>query len=147
MAKQSNDTSVALSALLLDANSFRHGTLQNRAAIDVLLLAYSHGCQDFEGMCCVNLSDHKWINLQVHFKAERVNQLQVDERWGWLDGLFKGWGITGCLKTLLKTGLLILLVVVIIALCFPCLLGFLQKALQKSLAAVFVAQIQKKGEF
>ncbi|KFZ62520.1 hypothetical protein N338_00658, partial [Podiceps cristatus] len=28
------------------------------AAIDFLLLAYGHGCEDFEGMCCMNLSDH-----------------------------------------------------------------------------------------
>ncbi|KFP35435.1 hypothetical protein N324_07281, partial [Chlamydotis macqueenii] len=26
-------------------------------AIDFLLLAQGHGCQDFEGMCCMNLSD------------------------------------------------------------------------------------------
>ncbi|KFP27255.1 hypothetical protein N325_09784, partial [Colius striatus] len=28
------------------------------AAIDFLLLAHGHGCEDFEGMCCMNLSDH-----------------------------------------------------------------------------------------
>ncbi|KFP43244.1 hypothetical protein N324_02034, partial [Chlamydotis macqueenii] len=28
------------------------------AASDFLLLAEGHGCQDFEGMCCMNLSDH-----------------------------------------------------------------------------------------
>ncbi|KFO74211.1 hypothetical protein N303_03748, partial [Cuculus canorus] len=27
------------------------------AAIDFLLLAQGHGCEDFEGMCCMNLSD------------------------------------------------------------------------------------------
>lgn len=72
----------------------------------------------------------------------------MDERWGWLDGLFKGWGITGWLKTLnqLKTGLLILLVVVIIAPCLPCVLGLLQRDLQKSLAAASVAQTRKKKE-
>ncbi|KFP71004.1 hypothetical protein N310_03606, partial [Acanthisitta chloris] len=28
------------------------------AAIDFLLLAHGHDCEDFEGMCCMNLSDH-----------------------------------------------------------------------------------------
>ncbi|KFP70496.1 hypothetical protein N310_11783, partial [Acanthisitta chloris] len=28
------------------------------AAIDFLLLAHDHGCKDFDGMCCMNLSDH-----------------------------------------------------------------------------------------
>ncbi|KFO75413.1 hypothetical protein N303_05250, partial [Cuculus canorus] len=28
------------------------------AAIDFLLLAQGHGCEDFEGLCCMNLSDH-----------------------------------------------------------------------------------------
>ncbi|KFZ64796.1 hypothetical protein N338_13230, partial [Podiceps cristatus] len=28
------------------------------AAIDFLLLAHRHGCADFDGMCCMNLSDH-----------------------------------------------------------------------------------------
>ncbi|KFW83835.1 hypothetical protein N305_00044, partial [Manacus vitellinus] len=27
-------------------------------AIDFLLLAHGHGCQEFEGMCCLNISDH-----------------------------------------------------------------------------------------
>ncbi|KFQ55760.1 hypothetical protein N333_04490, partial [Nestor notabilis] len=28
------------------------------AAIDFLLLVHGHEYQDFEGMCCMNLSDH-----------------------------------------------------------------------------------------
>ncbi|KFO55661.1 hypothetical protein N302_15702, partial [Corvus brachyrhynchos] len=37
------------------------------AAIDYLLLAHGHGCQDCEGMCCFNLSSHStsiWVNIQ-----------------------------------------------------------------------------------
>ncbi|KGL95044.1 hypothetical protein N301_15998, partial [Charadrius vociferus] len=38
------------------------------AAIDFLLLAQGRGCEDFEGMCCMNLSDqseyvHKSIQM------------------------------------------------------------------------------------
>ncbi|KFV66851.1 hypothetical protein N307_13355, partial [Dryobates pubescens] len=27
-------------------------------AVDFLLLAHDHGCIEFDGMCCTNLSDH-----------------------------------------------------------------------------------------
>ncbi|KGL75286.1 hypothetical protein N309_14497, partial [Tinamus guttatus] len=27
-------------------------------AIDFLLLAQGHGCEDFNGLCCMNLSGH-----------------------------------------------------------------------------------------
>ncbi|KFP85874.1 hypothetical protein N310_13249, partial [Acanthisitta chloris] len=36
------------------------------AAIDFLLLAQGHGCDEFDGMCCMNLSDHsKSIHQQL----------------------------------------------------------------------------------
>ncbi|KFQ39966.1 hypothetical protein N332_06220, partial [Mesitornis unicolor] len=36
------------------------------AAIDFLLLAQEqHGCDEFEGMCCMNLSDH---SVSIHKK-------------------------------------------------------------------------------
>lgn len=67
---------MALSGLLLDADSITYTTLQNRAAIDILLLAHNHGCQDFEGMCCMNLSDHsESIYKSTANLKERVNQL------------------------------------------------------------------------
>ncbi|KFU89752.1 hypothetical protein M959_14524, partial [Chaetura pelagica] len=39
------------------------------AAIDCLLLAHGHGCQEFEGMCCMNLSDH---SESIHRKIEQL---------------------------------------------------------------------------
>ncbi|KFP29078.1 hypothetical protein N325_08282, partial [Colius striatus] len=36
-------------------------------AIDFLLLAYGHGCEDFEGVCCMDPNDHsKAIHKQIH---------------------------------------------------------------------------------
>ena len=58
LAQQGNATSNVLSGLLLDVDSVLHASLQNRATIDFLLLAQGHGCEDFDGMCCMNLSDH-----------------------------------------------------------------------------------------
>ncbi|KFW80492.1 hypothetical protein N305_10230, partial [Manacus vitellinus] len=40
------------------------------AAIDFLLLAHGHGYQEFEGMCCMNFSDHA---QSIH---QSINQLK-----------------------------------------------------------------------
>jgi len=42
--------SALISELAIDVNSVRHATFQNRVVIDFLLLAWGHGCEDFEGM-------------------------------------------------------------------------------------------------
>ncbi|KGL91813.1 hypothetical protein N301_12890, partial [Charadrius vociferus] len=39
------------------------------AAIDFLFLAHGHGCEDFEGMCCMNLSDH---SESIHKKLQQL---------------------------------------------------------------------------
>ncbi|RMB99780.1 hypothetical protein DUI87_23782 [Hirundo rustica rustica] len=49
LSKEVNATSTMISDLLTDEEAIRHATLQNRAAIDYLLLAHGHGCEDFEG--------------------------------------------------------------------------------------------------
>lgn len=53
----------------------RKAILQNRAAIDYLLLKHDHGCSDFDGMCCFNLSDHS-NSIQPHIEA--LNKLAKD---------------------------------------------------------------------
>ncbi|KFR06632.1 hypothetical protein N306_04408, partial [Opisthocomus hoazin] len=56
------------------------------AAIDFLLLAQGHGCEDFEGMCCMNLSDHsESIHKQLQWLKQHANQIQQNQ--GFLDGL------------------------------------------------------------
>ncbi|KFQ98902.1 hypothetical protein N306_02361, partial [Opisthocomus hoazin] len=56
------------------------------AAIDFLLLAQGHGCEDFEGMCCMNLSDHsESIHKQLQWLKQHTNQIQQNE--GYFDGL------------------------------------------------------------
>ncbi|XP_031461779.1 uncharacterized protein LOC116237009 isoform X1 [Phasianus colchicus] len=67
-AKQANLTTLVLNAMLEDTNSIRHAMLQDRAAIDFLLLAQGHGCEDLEGMCCFNLSDHS-VSIHKALKA------------------------------------------------------------------------------
>jgi len=75
--KQASVTTKVLQSLLEDQSSLRHAVLQNRAAIDFLLLVQGHGCEDFEGMCCMNLSDHsKSIHKQLQRLEQHVNQIQ-----------------------------------------------------------------------
>lgn len=144
LAQQTNATSLALAGLLSDVGSVRHATLQNRAAIDFLLLAHGHGCEDFDGMCSINLSDHsKSIHAHTKELQTSVSTLREESESDWLNSLFGNWQIAGWVKNLLKIGCLILLVMFCILLNVPCLLSFLQRALQKSINAAFV--IQKKG--
>ena len=67
--KQMNKTSEILYDLASDLDSVRHATLQNRAAIDFFLLAHGHGCEEFAGMCCMNLSDH---SQSIHKKLQEL---------------------------------------------------------------------------
>ncbi|KFQ24951.1 hypothetical protein N332_10320, partial [Mesitornis unicolor] len=50
------------------------------AAIDFLLLAQGHGCEDFEGMCCMNLSDYsESIHKSIQLLKDGVRKLQIDD--------------------------------------------------------------------
>ncbi|KFQ25412.1 hypothetical protein N332_11251, partial [Mesitornis unicolor] len=47
-----------------------------------------HGCEDFEGMCCMNLSDlSESIHKSIQLLKDGVRKLQVDDGWGWLNCL------------------------------------------------------------
>ncbi|KFQ38673.1 hypothetical protein N332_12966, partial [Mesitornis unicolor] len=59
-------------------------------AIDLLLLAQGHGCQNFEGMCCFNLSDHSSsIHQQLADLQQNMKRISVssDPFSGWLSNL------------------------------------------------------------
>ncbi|KFZ61426.1 hypothetical protein N321_00956, partial [Antrostomus carolinensis] len=43
-----------------------------------LLLAQAHGCEEFDGMCCMNLSEHsESIHMATKRLKENVKQLKV----------------------------------------------------------------------
>ncbi|XP_063275880.1 uncharacterized protein LOC134562417 [Prinia subflava] len=65
VAKQSKLTSKALYNLLQDEDLTRQATLQNRMAIDYLLLLHGHTCEEFEGLCCFNLSSRAQDTKQI----------------------------------------------------------------------------------
>ncbi|KFR09421.1 hypothetical protein N306_07130, partial [Opisthocomus hoazin] len=58
------------------------------AAIDFLLLAQGHGCEEFDGMCCMNLSHHsESIHRSLQRLKEEVKNLRIDDEWGWIGSL------------------------------------------------------------
>lgn len=94
LGKQANLTSSALAELLEDEETTRHATLQNRAAIDFLLLAHGHGCEEFEGMCCLNLSSNSQsIHKMLWEMKDQLHQLK-EEGADWLKNLMDEWRIS-----------------------------------------------------
>ncbi|KFO57554.1 hypothetical protein N302_09334, partial [Corvus brachyrhynchos] len=58
------------------------------AAIDFLLLAHGHGCDEFEGLCCMTLSDHS-LSIHANIQALRnsVSKLRVVNDNDWLGSI------------------------------------------------------------
>ncbi|KFV40099.1 hypothetical protein N341_01885, partial [Tyto alba] len=55
------------------------------AVIDFLLLAHGHDCEDFEGLCYMNLSDHSQsIHASIQALQNSVAKLQVVNDGDWL---------------------------------------------------------------
>lgn len=135
--KQANVTTAVLSELLMDVNNIRHAVLQNRAAIDFLLLAQGHGCKDFEGMCCFNLSDHSdSIHRKLEWMQEHTKKIAIDDAFGsWLEGLFGNLG--PWLKQFLKVLIIGILFFLALMICLPCLFQCVQGCLQRMIERMF----------
>ncbi|XP_021251207.1 uncharacterized protein LOC110398147 [Numida meleagris] len=125
--KQSNHTSEILEEMLEDMNSLRHAVLQNQATIDFLLLAQGHGCKEFDGMCCFNLSDHsKLIQKQIHWLLNHTRSITKDHNPidDWLRSVFPGlipW-VYDIIKEGVKWILIIILLVIVARILYSCLL-------------------------
>ncbi|KAK4811008.1 hypothetical protein QYF61_015712 [Mycteria americana] len=79
--KQANVTTQVIETLLEDQNSLRHAILQNRAAIDLLLLAQGHGCEDFEGMCCV-VNQFVWVlTIMAEGCVKKAFRTMINHAW------------------------------------------------------------------
>jgi len=124
----------------------RHAILQNRAAIDFLLLAQGHGCWDFEGMCCFNLSDHsdsvhkqlQW--LKEHTQKVHTNKNPLDD---WLGNLFGGlspW-LLGLVKEGLRWLLTIITLLIVLRIAYSCIMRGVERLTQ----GVLLVQ-KEKGE-
>ncbi|RMC20690.1 hypothetical protein DUI87_01542 [Hirundo rustica rustica] len=82
-------------ALPRDEEVTRQATLQNRAAIDYLLLLHGHRYEEFEELCCFNLLMKA---EDVHKTIQSIRGMVQDikkETGDWLSGMFGNWGISG----------------------------------------------------
>ncbi|XP_023787304.1 uncharacterized protein LOC111932445 [Cyanistes caeruleus] len=142
--KQFNITSKVLSDLLLDMNSVRHAVLQNRAAIDFLLLAQGHGCEDFDRMCCMNLSDHS-VSIHTRLQQLQRNMKKLTMETNPLEEWFQSLGLTGWLKNLAQMAIVVILIIVIVLLFIPCILQCLQNMIKRATSTVLLVQKENRG--
>ncbi|RMC15339.1 hypothetical protein DUI87_07529 [Hirundo rustica rustica] len=101
--------------------------LQNRAAIDYLLLLHGHRCEEFEGMYCFNLSTKaEDIHKAIQNIRDTVQSIMKETN-DWLGRLFKNWGILDWAGSILKTVLLIVFILMLILIAF----GIIKKMMIK----------------
>ncbi|XP_017193511.2 syncytin-2 isoform X2 [Oryctolagus cuniculus] len=105
MVKNINSTSTALSLLNEEQQVLQQGILDNRAAIDYLLLLHHKKCNQVKNMCCFNLTDNshsiaveiqKLTELASHFTQDKGSESLFNwltswlPNFSWLKELFVG---------------------------------------------------------
>ncbi|TRZ10392.1 hypothetical protein HGM15179_016713, partial [Zosterops borbonicus] len=127
--------------LLQDERITRQATLQNRAAIDYLLLLHHHTCEEFEGLCCFNLTSRaENVRQSIQKIKDMVHQIQQESK-DWFDQLFGNWGLSGWVNSLVKTLVIILIVLFLIGLAFGLIKHLMQKAITRATSALSVNQV------
>ncbi|KFO52786.1 hypothetical protein N302_14859, partial [Corvus brachyrhynchos] len=141
VVKQANGTSRVLSELAEDLSSVQHALLQNRAAIDFLLLAHGHGCEDFEGMCCMDLEDHsKSIHTEIKNLIEHSQKIKKDSGFFGLEGLTEWMGLEGWMKSVIKSLMLLLIIVLLGLLMLSCIMSCVKNLILKSVNVTMIMQ-------
>ncbi|XP_059571944.1 syncytin-A-like [Alligator mississippiensis] len=125
LAKGLNATSRALSALNAEQKQLRDAALENRAAIDYLLLRHNLGCETLKGMCCFNLTDN---SVLIEDKIGALQQLTqtlkessgLDFSWlnSWLPNF--GW-----LRQLFSMVVLFCVIGIMVCCCIQCIPVFI----------------------
>ena len=118
MVKALNATSQAIHAIGEELGQVREAVLEHRAAIDYLLLRSNHGCEEFKGLCCFNLTDNSQL---IEGKVKQINNIisNIKEKESFGLNLFQltSWlpAFTGLRETFLI--FLLFIIVGIISLC------------------------------
>ncbi|KAJ7422441.1 hypothetical protein BTVI_13966 [Pitangus sulphuratus] len=156
LTKEANATSRAIEDLLEDTQRIKTMTLQNRAAVDCLLLAHGHGCQDFEGMSCMNFSDNsesiyqsrhklKALVKDIHAPSSQSGGPELPS----LSGLFS-WlhlpNIPQWLRTVIGFLIIVLIIIFVILVMIPFFLACARKLLTKTVAVNFLLKDKKGGD-
>lgn len=115
LAKNINYTSAALALLNQEQEELRDAILDNRAAIDYLLLLSHVGCEEVYDMCCFNLTDNsKRIQAHIDNLQELAQHIQQDRNPSWWDDLWAWLPSMGWVRTVLQYVLIVT----------ACLIGF-----------------------
>lgn len=114
-AKQANLTSATLTELLQDERITRQAVLQNRAALDFLLLKHHHSCREFQGLCCFDLKTRAPdIQAKIHQIQQNVADLKQESS-DWLYHLMPNSNVSGWAMSLLKDlGLVVFVIIVVL---------------------------------
>lgn len=72
MVKALNATSQAIHAIGEELGQVREAVLEHRATIDYLLLRSNHGCEEFKGLCCFNLTDNSQL---IEGKVKQIHNI------------------------------------------------------------------------
>ncbi|XP_060539652.1 uncharacterized protein LOC132710250 [Pantherophis guttatus] len=126
LAKSINETSSAIAALADEMGEIRQSLLQNRVAIDYMLLRMGHGCEEFHGLCCFNVSDRSQF---IESKIKTLHNITTHLTYVTENTAFKEvWGIlTSWLPSFtwlreLFVGILLIVVICLIScLCIKCI--------------------------
>ncbi|XP_029445548.1 uncharacterized protein LOC115084604 [Rhinatrema bivittatum] len=96
LAKSINATSHAIALLNQEQSALRNAILNNRGAIDFLLLQHHYGCEVMPDMCCFNLTDNSLaIDQQIKKLKTYAESIHIDEGSKFWDSLWSifpvGW--------------------------------------------------------
>ncbi|XP_036234765.1 uncharacterized protein LOC118684147 [Molothrus ater] len=142
VVKQANLTSAALTDLLYDEKVTRQATLQNRAAIDFLLLLHQHKCEEFEGLCCLNLSsraeDARVSIERMQNHLENIKAQTTD----WLGDMFRGWGFSNWVVAILKPIVYLCFSLILVLLAASILWKVLKNFINRALSSPEVLRLQ-----
>ncbi len=115
-------------------------------AIDFLLLAHGHGCEDFDGMCCMDLEDNSSsIHKEIKQLMDHSQQIKKEVGFFGLEGLTNWLGLGGWIKGLIQSLLLVLIMIVIGLLIFSCALSCIKKLLTQIASHVWLVQNKNGG--
>lgn len=139
LGKSSQATSCVLSQLLAEEEKTKQVTLQNRAAVDFLLLTHGHGCNEFEGLCCIDfLSKSKSIHAEIKEIRAQVDNPRAEgsdcfknifsaSSLSSSTGSFSSW-----IPSIIKDIVWVLFIVLLILLALPILKYLVLKSLKPS---------------
>ncbi|XP_048220100.1 uncharacterized protein LOC125364550 [Perognathus longimembris pacificus] len=124
--KVTNLTAVILEEINQEMKELRTGVLQNRAAIDYLLLKNHLGCEQFEGMCCFDITDNSQkIQSQLEQLKREMAKMKTSDDWG-----FPNW--FSWLWPFMSPILAIMGVILLAPLLLQCMSSSIQRLLAKS---------------